>query len=38
MKNNAFTLPLAQIINNQQKIIKSISDETGANGQKKTAM
>ncbi|PLC37807.1 hypothetical protein C0Q87_06675 [Klebsiella aerogenes] len=29
MKNNVFTLPSAQTINKQQKIIKSTSDETG---------
>ncbi|EPG6268954.1 hypothetical protein RFI79_004033 [Klebsiella aerogenes] len=35
MKNNVFTLPSAQIINKQQKIIKSTSDETGEMGKKK---
>ncbi|RSV94541.1 hypothetical protein EGH55_05860 [Klebsiella aerogenes] len=35
MKNNVFTLPSAQIINNQQRIIKSTSDETGGMGKKK---
>lgn len=34
MKHNVFTLPSAQIINNQQKIIKSTSDETGGMGKK----
>lgn len=34
MKNNAFTLPSAQIINKQQKIIKSTSNETGEMGKK----